>query len=191
MCVLRAWKVGRKVLLFSVALETHPLSIPHLISSQPGPSPLSVAESIEFFSGLWHWHTAENCGIKQKERGRGYGLAEADFASRNTRLARAVWREVLRNEERWRGRKRENPFSFGFLLQLWSCSLIWVSCVHSVIRRKHQTNRRGEMSGEVRIEMQLVSPTRGGRSELEELEFVPSPEKSICYQKKLFIHTKE
>ena len=64
--------------------------------------------------------------------------------------------ERRRWKERERERERERPFSSSFLLRLWSCSLIWVGCVHSVIRRskeegkekkKHQTNRQGENVG--------------------------------------------
>lgn len=135
---------GWKVLLFSVALDTHLLSVPDLISPRLGHGPFSASEPNGFFSDTWSRHSAENClsEIKQKERWRGYGLAQADIASLSTRLAWAVWREVSRNEERGRGGKRENPFSSSFLLRLWSCSLISVSCVHSVIRRWKEKKKK-------------------------------------------------
>lgn len=67
----------------------------------------------------------------------GTASTQADIASLSTRARPELFEEeVSRNEERGRGRKEErNPFSSSFLLRLWSCSLIWVGCVHSVIRR--------------------------------------------------------
>lgn len=62
--------VGRKVLLFSVALDTHLLSVPDLISPQLGRSPFTALEPRGFSVMPWPWHSAQTClsEIKQRER---------------------------------------------------------------------------------------------------------------------------
>lgn len=50
-----------KVLLFSVALDTHLLSGPDLISPRLGHSPFRAFGAQWFFSDTWPRHSAENC----------------------------------------------------------------------------------------------------------------------------------
>lgn len=68
-------KGGWKVLLFSVALDTHLLSVPIPITSHLGHRPFSASEPVRFVFSLfsffsfffffgtatWPWHSAENC----------------------------------------------------------------------------------------------------------------------------------
>lgn len=67
-------KGGWKVLLFSVALDTHLLSVPIPITSHLGHRPFSASEPFRFVFSLfsfflssffctvtWPWHSAENC----------------------------------------------------------------------------------------------------------------------------------